>query len=142
MNSESEEDFEATYEASDEDEDGDVGVEAAAENVVVHPAVSQLMNVPPFMHNLDLDAMNALKFPKYANIGVANPEDGEFKIGTEYSFKKSVVAVIRSYTISRGVDYNIYESESQTFYTKCKTYGRGYDWLITKNKKIYIFTFI
>ncbi|RYR79202.1 hypothetical protein Ahy_A01g004039 isoform B [Arachis hypogaea] len=45
INSDSEEDFEATYEAGDEDEDGDVGVETAAENVVVHPSISQPMNV-------------------------------------------------------------------------------------------------
>ncbi|RYR13863.1 hypothetical protein Ahy_B04g070627 isoform C [Arachis hypogaea] len=118
MNSECEEDFEATYEAGDEDEDGDVGVEAEVENVVVHPAVSQPMNVPPFMHNLDLDVMNAPEFLEYANI-----EDGEFRIGIEYCSRKSVVAAIRSYTISRGVDYNVYESEPLTFYAKCKTYN-------------------
>ncbi|RYR19593.1 hypothetical protein Ahy_B03g064424 [Arachis hypogaea] len=113
MNSDSEEDFEATYEAGDEDEDGDVGVEAAVENVVVHPSSSQLMNVPPFIRDLDLDAMHAPEFLEYANIGVANPEEGEFRIGMKYSFRKSVVAAIRSYTISRGVDYNVYESEPQ-----------------------------
>ncbi|XP_016199073.2 uncharacterized protein LOC107640037 [Arachis ipaensis] len=111
MNSDSEEDFKATYEADDEDEDGDVGVEIAAENVVVHPSISQPMNVPPFMR-------------------VANPEDGEFRIEMEYSSRKTVVAAIRSYTIARGVDYDVYESEPQTFYAKCKMYGCGCDWLI------------
>nr|XP_025607232.1 uncharacterized protein LOC112698021 [Arachis hypogaea] len=111
MNSDSEDDFEATYEAGDEDDDGDVGVEIAADNVVVHPSISQPMNVPPFMR-------------------VADPEDGEFRIGVEYSSRKSVVAAIRSYTIARGVDYDVYESEPQTFYAKCKMYGRGCDWLI------------
>ncbi|XP_057719342.1 uncharacterized protein LOC130933741 [Arachis stenosperma] len=101
MNSDSEEDFEATYEAGDEDEDGDVGVEAAVENVVVRPSSS-----------------------------IADPEDGEFRIGMEYSSRKSVVAAIRSFTISRGVDYDVFESEPQTFYAKCKMYGRGCDWLI------------
>ncbi|RYR34087.1 hypothetical protein Ahy_A10g048807 [Arachis hypogaea] len=125
MNSDSEEDFEATYEAGDENEDGDVGVEAAAKNIVVHPSVSQPMNIPPFMHNLDLDIVHALKFSEYANIGVADPKDGEFKIGMEYSSRKSVVTEIRSYTISRGVDYNVYESKPQMFYTKCKTYGQS-----------------
>ncbi|RYQ80574.1 hypothetical protein Ahy_Scaffold1g106893 isoform B [Arachis hypogaea] len=130
MNSDSEENFEATYETGDEDEDGDVGVEAAAENVVVHPSSSQPMGVPPFMRELDLDAMHAPEFPEYANIGIADPEDGEFRIGMEYSSRKSVVAAIRSFTISRGVDYDVYESEPHTFYTKCKMYGRGCDWLI------------
>nr|XP_025648015.1 uncharacterized protein LOC112742994 [Arachis hypogaea] len=120
MNSDSEEDFEATYEAGDEDEDGDVGVEAAAENVVVHPLSSQPMGIPPFMRELDLDAMHALEFPEYAKIGVAGPKDGEFRIGMEYNSRKSVVAAIRSFTISRGVDYDVYESEPQTFYAKCK----------------------
>ncbi|XP_016164118.1 uncharacterized protein LOC107606586 [Arachis ipaensis] len=130
MNSDSEEDFEATYEASDEDKDGDVGVEAAAENVVVHPSSSQPMNVPPFMRDLDLDTIHSPEFPEYANIGVADLEDGEFRIGMEYSSRKSVVAIIRSYTISREVDYNVYESESHTFYAKCKMFGSGCDWLI------------
>ncbi|RYR43394.1 hypothetical protein Ahy_A08g039807 [Arachis hypogaea] len=101
MNSDSEEKFEATYEASDEDEDGDVGVEAAVENLVVHPSSSQPMYVLPFMR-------------------IDDPEDGEFQIGMEYSFRKSIVAAIRSFTISRGVDYDVYESEPQTFYAKCK----------------------
>ncbi|RYR17872.1 hypothetical protein Ahy_B03g062541 [Arachis hypogaea] len=48
----------------------------------------------------------------------------------EYSSRKSVIAAIQSYTISRGVDYVVYESEPQTFYAKCKTYERGCDWLI------------
>ncbi|RYR28546.1 hypothetical protein Ahy_B01g052690 isoform A [Arachis hypogaea] len=111
MNSDSEEYFEATYEADNEDEDGDVGVEAASENVVVPPAVSQLMDIPPFMR-------------------VADPEDGKFRIGMEYSSRKSVVVAIRSYTISREIEYNVYESEPHTFYTKYKTYGRGCDWFI------------
>ncbi|RYR79203.1 hypothetical protein Ahy_A01g004039 isoform A [Arachis hypogaea] len=82
------------------------------------------------MHELDLDAMHAPEFLEYSNIGVANLEDGEFRIGVEYSSRKTVVAVIRSYTITRGVDYDVYESEPQTFYAKCKMYGRGCDWLI------------
>ncbi|KAL4394238.1 hypothetical protein AHAS_Ahas02G0132000 [Arachis hypogaea] len=69
INSDSEEDFEATYEAGDKDEDGDVGVEAAVANVVVYPSGSQPMNISPFMRNLDLDAMHAPEFSEYANIG-------------------------------------------------------------------------
>ncbi|XP_057745464.1 uncharacterized protein LOC130963357 [Arachis stenosperma] len=129
MSSDSEEDFEATYEAGDEEQDGDAGVETAAD-VVVHPSINQPMNVPPFMRELDLDTMHAPEFLEYSNIGVADPEDGEFQIGIKYSSRKSVVAAIRSYIIARGVDYDVYESEPQTFYAKCKMYGRGCDWLI------------
>ncbi|XP_057733914.1 uncharacterized protein LOC130949110 [Arachis stenosperma] len=130
INSDSKDDFEATNEAGDEDEDGNVGAEAAAENVVVGPSSSQPMDVPPFMRELDLEAMHAPEFLEYTNIGVADAEDGEFRIGMEYSSRKLVVAAIRSFTIAKGVDYEVYESEPQTFYAKCKMYGRGCDWLI------------
>ncbi|RYR26944.1 hypothetical protein Ahy_B02g061265 [Arachis hypogaea] len=121
LNDDSNEEFEATYEAGDEDDDGDVGGEAVTEILVVPAAVSQPMGDPPFMRSLDLDAMHAPEFPEH---------DEEFRIGMEYGLRKSVIAAIQSHTISRGVDYIVYESEPQTFYVKCKNYGRGCDWLI------------
>ncbi|XP_052107438.1 uncharacterized protein LOC127740494 [Arachis duranensis] len=57
-------------------------------------------------------------------------EDGEFSVGMEFGSRESVISAIKSYTISRGVDYTVYESEPQTFYAKCKGYGAGCDWLI------------
>ena len=57
-------------------------------------------------------------------------EDGEFSVGMEFGSRESVISAIKSYTISRGVDYTVYESEPQTFYAKCKGYGAGSDWLI------------
>ncbi|RYR39866.1 hypothetical protein Ahy_A09g045501 [Arachis hypogaea] len=110
MNSDSKEDFETTYKAGDEDGNG--GSETVAENVVVLLVFSQSIDVLPLMRN------------------VIDPKDREFKIRMEYSSKKSVIAAIQSYTISRGVNYVVYKSEPQTFYEKCKTSGRGCDWLI------------
>ncbi|RYR39652.1 hypothetical protein Ahy_A09g045227 [Arachis hypogaea] len=56
----------------------------------------------------------------------------EFKqhLGWTPLARRSVISVIKSYTISRGVDYTVYESEPQTFYAKCKEYGLRCDWLI------------
>ncbi|RYR70854.1 hypothetical protein Ahy_A02g005158 [Arachis hypogaea] len=125
MNNDSNEEFETTYKASDEDEDDDGGAEAVAETLVVPSAVSQPLDVPPFMRSLNLDAMHAPEFSEYANISVADLEDGEFRIGMEYGPRKSVTTAIQNYTNSRGVDYVVYESEPQTFYAKCKTYGCG-----------------
>ncbi|RYQ92750.1 hypothetical protein Ahy_B09g098969 [Arachis hypogaea] len=127
MNNDSDEEFKATYEAGDEDKDCDGGVEAVPETLVALATVCQLMDIPPFMRSLDLDAMHTPEFPEYANIGVADSEVGEFRIRMEYASRKSVVAAIQSYTISRGIDNVVYESESQTFYAKCKTYGRRCD---------------
>ncbi|RYR67061.1 hypothetical protein Ahy_A03g013302 [Arachis hypogaea] len=130
MNRDSEEDFEATYEAGDEDEDGDGEGEAVMKDVVVPPAASQPMDVLPFKRILDLDAMHALEFLEYTNIGVADLEDGEFRIEMKYNSRKLVIAAIQSYAITRRVNYVVYECEPQTFYAKCKTYGRRCDWLI------------
>ncbi|RYR15944.1 hypothetical protein Ahy_B04g072912 [Arachis hypogaea] len=82
------------------------------------------MDVPLFMRSLDLDAMHAPKFSEYVNIGRGVQDRNE------RGSKKSVIAIIRSYTNFREVDYVVYESEPQTFYAKCKTYRRGCDWFI------------
>ncbi|RYR20283.1 hypothetical protein Ahy_B03g065390 [Arachis hypogaea] len=120
-NNDSEEEFEANYEVDDENEDGDLAGNPA------HP-----FGVLSFMRTLDLEAMHAPEFPKYANIGEGDVavEDGEFSVGMEFGSRDFVISAIKSYTISRGVDYTIYESEPQTFYAKCKGYGAGCDWLI------------
>ncbi|QHO31253.1 uncharacterized protein DS421_8g240000 [Arachis hypogaea] len=72
MNNDSDEEFEATYEADDEDDDGG---------------------------SLDLDAMHAPKFSEYANIGVADSEDEKFRIGIEYGSRKSSIVAIRALTV-------------------------------------------
>ncbi|RYR24259.1 hypothetical protein Ahy_B02g057749 [Arachis hypogaea] len=126
MNSDSEEDFEATYEAGDEDEDGDVGVEAAAENVVVHPSSSQPMDVPPFMRELDLEAMHAPEFPEYANIDVVDPEDGEFRIGMEYipHLQKLVVNIGYSRTVEEyNINYKRLEERGEAYARWCDAIG-------------------
>ncbi|RYR25416.1 hypothetical protein Ahy_B02g059143 [Arachis hypogaea] len=105
MNNDSDEEFKHTYEAGDEDDDGDVGGKAVAETLVVPAVVSRPMGVPPFMRSLNLHAMHAPKFSEYENIGVVDLEDGEFRIRMEYGSIKSVIAPIQSYTIFRGVDY-------------------------------------
>ncbi|XP_015932875.1 uncharacterized protein LOC107459173 [Arachis duranensis] len=76
--------------------------------------------------------MHVPEFPKYVNMGEGNVavEDGEFSVGIKLGSRELVVSVIKGYTISRGVDYTVYESKPQTFYVKCKGYGVGCDWLI------------
>ncbi|RYQ98232.1 hypothetical protein Ahy_B08g094292 [Arachis hypogaea] len=114
MNSKSEEDFEANYEISDYNGDGHEASDAVVQNLVVSHTASQPVDVPPFIHSLDIDVIHAPEFSEY---------DSEFMIEMECNSRQLVVAAIRSYNISRGVDYI-------TFYAKCKTYGRGYDCLI------------
>ncbi|XP_057745725.1 uncharacterized protein LOC130963636 [Arachis stenosperma] len=57
----------------------------------------------------------------------------------EFSSREAVIKAMKDYTIRRGVDYRVYESEPTTFYAKCIEYGNGCDWLIriTKMQKKY-----
>ncbi|RYQ89024.1 hypothetical protein Ahy_B09g095888 isoform B [Arachis hypogaea] len=47
----------------------------------------------------------------------------------EFSSRKTIIMAMKDYTIRRGVDYWVYESEPLTFYAKCTQYGSGCDWL-------------
>ncbi|XP_057734719.1 uncharacterized protein LOC130950210 [Arachis stenosperma] len=60
--------------------------------------------------------------------------DGEFTVGMEFSFREAVIKAMKDYTIRRGVDYRVHESEPTTFYAKCTQYGAGCDWLIRVSK--------
>ncbi|XP_057730854.1 uncharacterized protein LOC130946197 [Arachis stenosperma] len=126
-NDDSEEEFEANYEVDDENDDGDLAGNPAVPNEA-HAVISQQpFGVPSFMRTLDLEAIHAPEFPEWGNVAA---EDGEFSVGMEFGSRESVISAIKSYTMSRGVDYTVYESEPQTFYAKCKGYGAGCDWLI------------
>ncbi|KAL4330310.1 hypothetical protein AHAS_Ahas13G0387300 [Arachis hypogaea] len=56
--------------------------------------------------------------------------DDEFVVGIEFSSRKTIIVAAKDYTIRRGVDYQVYESESQIFYAKYTQYGTSFDWLI------------
>ncbi|XP_057738651.1 uncharacterized protein LOC130955723 [Arachis stenosperma] len=124
-NNDSEEEFEANYEVDDENDDGDLAGNPAVQNEANAVVSQHPFGVPSFMQTLDLEAMHAPKFPEYANTSNVAAEDGEFSVGMEFGSRESVISAIKSYTISRGVDYTVYESEPQTFYAKCKGYGAG-----------------
>ncbi|RYQ88254.1 hypothetical protein Ahy_B09g095558 isoform E [Arachis hypogaea] len=127
-----EEEFEANYEVDDENDDGDLAGNPAVQNEADAIVSQHPFGVPSFMRTLDLEAMHAPEFPEYANTGEGNvaAENGEFSVGMEFGSRESVISAIKSYTISREVDYTMYESEPQTFYAKCKGYGAGCDCLI------------
>ncbi|XP_057730021.1 uncharacterized protein LOC130945308 [Arachis stenosperma] len=134
-NNDSEEEFEANYEVDDENDDEDLTGNSAVQNEADAIVSQHPFGVSSFMRNLDLEAMHALEFSNSHVVDEGNvvAEDGEFSIGMEFGSKESLISAIKSYTISRGVDYTVYEFEPQTFYAKCKGYGARYDWLIRAN---------
>ncbi|RYR28683.1 hypothetical protein Ahy_B01g052831 [Arachis hypogaea] len=123
----SEEEFEANYEVDDENNDGDLTSDLAVQNEADAIVSQHPFGMPSSMRTLDLKAMHAQNFLSIGSfvIGEGNvaAKDGKFSVGMEFGSKESVISAIKSYTISRGVDYT-------TFYTKCKGYGVGCDWLI------------
>nr|XP_025680339.1 uncharacterized protein LOC112781623 [Arachis hypogaea] len=141
-NSESEDEFESNYEivglGEDEEEAvGDMNADVAeVANALANPHPFQ---EPSFMRSLDLGAMHAPEFPEYMNTAPPVVADGEFIVGMEFSSREAVIKAMKDYTIRRGVDYRVYESEPTTFYAKCIEYGNGCDWLIrvTKMQKKY-----
>ncbi|RYQ84160.1 hypothetical protein Ahy_B10g103103 [Arachis hypogaea] len=131
-NNDREKELKANYEVDDENNDGDLAGNPTVQNKADAIVSWYPFGVPSFIRTLDLEAMHAPEFHEYANMGEGNvaAEDGEFSLGMEFGSRESVTSTIKSYTISRGVDYTMYESEPQTFYAKCKGYGDGCDWLI------------
>ncbi|MED6217769.1 hypothetical protein PIB30_020740 [Stylosanthes scabra] len=150
--SDSEDELEANYDVDDEDEDEDdeegraiVALQGSSKQPMNQgvgdvPPFMQAASAPPinqhpfgvpsFMFAVDFAALNPPEFAERENMAVAALEDGEFMIGMEYSSRKAVISAIRTYRINRGVDYAVHESEPQTFYAKCKSFGEGCDWLI------------
>ncbi|RYR78879.1 hypothetical protein Ahy_A01g003744 [Arachis hypogaea] len=135
-NSDSEEEFESNYEVVDPSVDEDQADEAMVADVadVANALANQQPFVEPsFMRSLDLEAMHEPEFPQYANAAeLPLMLDGEFTVGMEFSSREAVIKAMKDYTIRRGVDYRVYESEPTTFYAKCTQYGAGCDWLIRR----------
>ncbi|RYR13414.1 hypothetical protein Ahy_B04g070428 isoform C [Arachis hypogaea] len=134
----SEEEFESNYEVIDPGVDEDQADEAMVADVadVANALANQQPFVEPsFMRSLDLEAMHAPEFPQYVNAAeLPLMPDDEFTVGMEFSSREAVIKAMKDYTIRKGVDYRVHESEPTTFYAKCTQYGAGCDWLIRVSK--------
>ncbi|RYQ94230.1 hypothetical protein Ahy_B08g089108 [Arachis hypogaea] len=108
-NNDSEEEFEANFEVDDEKNDRDLAGNPAIQNEAKTIVSQHPFGVPSFMWTLDLEAMHAPEFSEYANMSNVAAKDGEFSVGIEFGSRESMISAIKSYTISRGVDYTVYE---------------------------------
>ncbi|RYR59575.1 hypothetical protein Ahy_A05g025472 [Arachis hypogaea] len=137
-NSDSEEEFESNYVVVDpgvDEDQADDAMVADVEDVANALANQEPFVEPSFMRSLDLEAMHAPEFPQYVNATeLPLLLDGEFTVGMEFSSREAVIKAMKDYTIRRGVDYRVHESEPTTFYAKCTQYDAGCDWLIRVSK--------
>ncbi|RYR32094.1 hypothetical protein Ahy_B01g057096 [Arachis hypogaea] len=126
-NSDSEEEFESNYEVVDLGVDEDQADEAMVADVadMANALANQQPFVEPsFMRSLNLEAMHAPEFPQYVNTAeLSVMPDGELTMGMEFCSREAVIKAMKDYSIRRGVDYRVHESELMTFYAKCTQYG-------------------
>ncbi|XP_015942789.1 uncharacterized protein LOC107468065 [Arachis duranensis] len=53
-----------------------------------------------------------------------------FQIGQSFQNKDEVVMSVKDYSIHRGVEYRVLESDHLKYHEKCKEFGKGCSWLI------------
>ncbi|XP_057760032.1 uncharacterized protein LOC130980357 [Arachis stenosperma] len=105
------------------DSDDDTGANPHTQHM---PSSSASQQYPPHFSTLNLDAL-------------AQQEDGgntvggsstKFQIGQSFQNKDEAVLSVKDYSIRRGVEYRVIESDHLKYHGKCKEFGKGCSWLI------------
>ncbi|RYQ90226.1 hypothetical protein Ahy_B09g096440 isoform A [Arachis hypogaea] len=84
---------------------------------------------------LDLDAMAPQEDPSVpVGFGARDSQNArgmsEFQVGQQFQDKEEVVLSVKTYSICRGVEFKVLESDHRKYYGKCKEFGSGCVWLI------------
>ncbi|XP_057724126.1 uncharacterized protein LOC130940093 [Arachis stenosperma] len=90
------------------DSDDDTGGDPHAQH---RPSCSNSHQYPPHFSTLNMDAL-------------------EFQIGQSFQSKDEAVLSVKDYSIRRGVEYRVIESDHLKYQGKCKEFGKGCSWLI------------
>ncbi|XP_057729993.1 uncharacterized protein LOC130945278 [Arachis stenosperma] len=90
---------------------------------------------PPHFFSLDLDAMRQEGVPgQPAGFGARDGEGSaglkEFQIGQQFRDKDEALLSVKTYSIRRGVQYKVVESDYRRYVGKCSEFGNGCTWLI------------
>ncbi|XP_020966563.1 uncharacterized protein LOC107610322 [Arachis ipaensis] len=84
---------------------------------------------PPHFLSLDLDAMRQEGVPGEPTGFGARDAQGTGGL-TEFQDKDEAVLSVKTYSIRRGVQYKVVESDYRRYVGKCSEFGNGYTWLI------------
>ncbi|XP_057740188.1 uncharacterized protein LOC130957338 [Arachis stenosperma] len=90
---------------------------------------------PPHFSSLDLDAMRHPGVPgEAAGFGARDAEGSvgmtEFQVGQQFQDKDDALLSVKTYSIRRGVQYKVVESDYLRYVGKCSEFGNGCTWLI------------
>ncbi|XP_057740552.1 uncharacterized protein LOC130957725 [Arachis stenosperma] len=90
---------------------------------------------PPHFSSLDLDAMRQEGVPgQPAGFGARDAEGSagltKFQVGQQFPDKEEALLSVKTYSIRRGVQYKVVESDYRRYVGKCFEFGNGCTWLI------------
>ncbi|XP_057760980.1 uncharacterized protein LOC130981396 [Arachis stenosperma] len=90
---------------------------------------------PPHFFSLDLAAMRQEGVPgQPAGFGARDAEGSagltEFQVGQQFPDKEEALLSVKTYSIHRGVQYKVVESDYRRYVGKCSEFGNGCTWLI------------
>ncbi|XP_016173687.1 uncharacterized protein LOC107616212 [Arachis ipaensis] len=94
---------------------------------------SATQEYPPYLSSLNLEVVGQEQNVD-ATFDGQGMHDGtpmtEFQIGQSFQSKEEVVLSVKDYSIRRGVEYKVMESDNLKYQGRCKEFGNGCTWLI------------
>ncbi|XP_016168251.1 uncharacterized protein LOC107610762 [Arachis ipaensis] len=90
------------------------------------PSSSGTQQYPPHFSTLNLEALGQ-QADSGATIGGSSTE---FQIGQSFQNKDEAMLSVKDYSIRRGVEYKVLESDHLKYHGKCKEFGKDCTWLI------------
>ncbi|RYQ88375.1 hypothetical protein Ahy_B09g095593 isoform H [Arachis hypogaea] len=117
-----------------EDDSGDEVV-AAGLALAGGGSSSGTQQYPPYFSSLDLDATTHEGALGHAvGFGARDAEGNagltEFQVGQQFQDKDEALLSVKTYSIRRGVQYKVVESDHRRYVGKCSEFGNGCTWLI------------
>ncbi|XP_015935958.1 uncharacterized protein LOC127744125 [Arachis duranensis] len=82
------------------------------------------LNVEAIGQHLDMDPTSGRQ-----GLHEGNPS-GDFQVSQSFQTKEEAVLSVKDYSICRGVQYRVMESDHLKFHGRCKEFGNGCTWLI------------
>ncbi|XP_057718018.1 uncharacterized protein LOC130932656 [Arachis stenosperma] len=107
----------------DGDSDDDIGGDPHAQH---RPSSDGSHQYPPHFSTLNLEALGQ-QDDSGNRVGRSS---SEFEIGQSFQSKEEAVLSVKDYSIRRGVEYRVIESDHLKYHGKCKEFGKGCTWLI------------
>ncbi|XP_015941095.1 uncharacterized protein LOC107466616 [Arachis duranensis] len=119
----------------DDDSADDIGATGPA--LEVGGSSSGTQQYPPHFSSLDLDAMRHEGVLGHAIGFGARDAEGttgltEFQVGQQFQDKDEALLSVKTYSIRRGVQYKVVESDHRRYVGKCSEFGNGCIWEVKR----------